>query len=83
MTKTTRANSPRPRGVVVAPGTGTASAGGTSCINPHAAALGRLGGSRNTPAQIAARLANIAKSAGRPRKRKLARVPLTIKAVSR
>jgi hypothetical protein len=40
-----------------------------------------LGGSRNTPAQIAARLANIAKSAGRPRK--LARVPLPVKAVKR
>ena len=35
--------------------------------NPAAQALGRLGGTRNTPAQVAARLAN-AKRAGRPRR---------------
>jgi hypothetical protein len=35
--------------------------------NPHAQALGVLGGSRNTPAQEAARAAN-AKLAGRPRR---------------
>ena len=33
--------------------------------NPHAQALGRLGGSQNTPAQVKARLKN-AKRAGRP-----------------
>jgi len=35
--------------------------------HPGAQALGRLGGQRNTPAQVAARLAN-AKRAGRPRR---------------
>jgi hypothetical protein len=35
--------------------------------NPAAQQLGTLGGSRNTPAQVAARLAN-AKLAGRPRR---------------
>jgi hypothetical protein len=39
----------------------------TAPKNPAAQALGRLGGARNTDAQVAARLAN-AKLAGRPRR---------------
>jgi len=38
-------------------------------MNPHAQALGRLGGKANTPAQNAARARN-AKLGGRPKKQK-------------
>jgi hypothetical protein len=38
-----------------------------STKNPAAVALGRLGGSSRSPAKLAAALANIAKSKGRPK----------------
>lgn len=41
----------------------------TAKPNPHAAALGRLGGSKNTPAQNAARAKN-GRKGGRPKVKK-------------